>query len=73
MAIIKTIGGFSKQNRYFFKIKIANELWSFSREDEPGEKQTQLFFVGWYTVGESVKLWSLCIPCVSVQLAINRN
>ena len=69
MAVLKMLGGFSKSGNSYLHIKISNELWSFSRGDSSNEKQTQLFFIGWYTIGKSTKLFTVGIPFVSIQFA----
>ena len=46
--MVKRIGGWLVENKFFVQLKFSTELWSFSRRDNSGEIEQHLFFVGWY-------------------------
>lgn len=61
------------KDRFYVCIKVANELWSFSRRDESDETQTHLFFIGWYQIGNSLKLWTITLLNLSIQTILIFN
>ena len=57
------------KNKLFLQIKIANELWYFSRENE---KQYHLIFIGWYEIENSnAKLFTINLLNFSLQIGIS--
>ena len=67
----KSIGGWLIKDKFFAQMKIANELWSFSRRDGSDEKQTQLLFIGWYGKDTGVKLFSINFLWLSFQFGFS--
>lgn len=67
----KKVAGWIIPDKLFVQVKIANELWGYSRRDGTGEQQTHLFFVGWYDVpGQKGKLFSMSILWLSIQIGL---
>jgi len=66
----KVFGGWIIPGKFYAHVKIANELWYYSRCDDSGEKQTHLFFLGWYDRGPGAKMFSCTILWVSIQIAL---
>lgn len=64
----KKLGGWVIKNKLFAQIKIANELWSFSRKDGSNQKQVHLFFVGWYEKDGAAKLFTITCLWLSIQV-----
>jgi hypothetical protein len=50
--------------------KITNGLWYYERRDETNEKQTQLFFIGWYTRKGIGRIFSCSLLCLSFQIGV---
>jgi len=69
----KRIGGWLIKDKLYLVLKIANELWYYSRKGDKGEKQMHLLFVGWYELpGGEAKLFTFNVLWVSIQLGFKR-
>lgn len=67
----KKFGGWIIDKKLFFQLKVANELWYYERRGGTEERQTHLFFVGWYgKPNYKAKLLTINILWVSVQLGL---
>ena len=66
----KKIGGWLIDKKLFAQVKVATDLWYFSRRDGSNEKQVSLFFIGWYEREGPAKLWTMTILWVSVQVGV---
>ena len=56
------------KDRLFVQLKLANELWYYSRNDGSGEKQVSMFFVGWYErEGSRARLLTINALWLSIQ------
>ena len=64
----KKIGGWIIPGKLFAQIKVANELWYYSRRDESKERQYHLLFVGWYQIGDVGKLFTVNFLWLSIQI-----
>lgn len=70
----RSLGGWLIPNRLFLQLKVANELWYFSRKDGSNERQVSLFFVGWYDQQPlKAKLFTIIILWLSFQAGISIN
>ena len=57
------------KNKLFLQIKIANELWYYSRENE---KENHLIFIGWYQRENQIgKLFTINLFNFSLQIGIS--
>lgn len=74
----KTFGGWFLNSLFYAQIKVANELWYFSRDsDNPEiadkESQVSLFFIGWYESSfknnqeKTFKLYGINFLNISIQ------
>lgn len=66
------IGGWLIGDSFFCKLSLIPGLWTFTKE-ENGVPVTQmsLFFVGWYSRPDSVRMWT--VKCLGLCLQVQFN
>lgn len=65
------LGGWLLKRRLFAQVKLANQLWW--HDGVRGERQTHLFFLGWYDAGGTGRLFTLILLGISVQIGVRYN
>lgn len=70
--MVRRVGGWLIENKFFVQVKFSTELWSFSRGDNSGEIEQHLFFIGWYeNTNHSVgKMLTINILWLSLQVGL---
>lgn len=71
----KRFGGWVIEDKLYVTLRVANELWTFTREkDDHSECQTSLLFIGWFDRSESTgRLFTINILWFSMIIGFNKD
>ena len=69
-----TIGGWLIEDTFYCSLEVIPKLYTFTRinsQQRVDEREVHLFFLGWYEGEDTIKLWTLRVLGLQLQVAFN--